>query len=88
MYRSIYLSIYPYLSMHLYVCLSVYIYTPTYIYIYIYLYILLTPNPQDLCGTMSAVSLLNLRQDAGFLATTAGGEQRPMINKCPMRSAA
>ena len=27
----------------------------------------------DLCGTMSAVSLMNLRQDAGFLATTAGG---------------
>ena len=27
----------------------------------------------DLCGTMSAVSLINLRQDAGFLATTAGG---------------
>mmetsp|Transcript_103567 Transcript_103567/g.194966 ORF Transcript_103567/g.194966 Transcript_103567/m.194966 type:complete len:723 (-) Transcript_103567:132-2300(-) len=28
---------------------------------------------RDLCGTMSAVSLVNLRQDAGFLATTAGG---------------
>jgi phytoene dehydrogenase-like protein len=28
---------------------------------------------KDLCGTMSAVSLMNLRQDAGFLATTAGG---------------
>jgi phytoene dehydrogenase-like protein len=28
---------------------------------------------KDLCGTMSAVSLFNLRQDAGFLATTAGG---------------
>jgi len=28
---------------------------------------------KDLCGTMSAVSLINLRQDAGFLATTAGG---------------
>jgi phytoene dehydrogenase-like protein len=28
---------------------------------------------KDLCGTMSAVSLVNLRQDAGFLATTAGG---------------
>jgi phytoene dehydrogenase-like protein len=28
---------------------------------------------KDLCGTMSAVSLMNLRQDAGFAATTAGG---------------